>query len=65
MKQTVPEVIQSQYAIAAIDALFGAPVFSSAELYEQVGIPKVSGAKILKDLEENELVQVLQRGAGR
>lgn len=65
MKQTVPEVIQSQYAIATIDALFGAPVFSSAEFYEQVGITKVSGAKILKDLEENELVRVLQRGAGR
>ncbi|MBP7145229.1 MAG: Fic family protein [Methanoculleus sp.] len=65
MKRTVPEVTRSQYAIAAIDALFKAPVFSSAEFYEQAAIPKVSGAKILKDLEENELVQVLQRGAGR
>jgi len=48
-----------------IDALFKAPVFSSAEFYEQAAIPRVSGAKILKDLEENDIIQVLQRGAGR
>jgi len=65
MKQTVPEVTRSQYAIAAIDALFKTPVFSSAEFYERSAIPKVSGAKILKDLEENGVIQVVQRGAGR
>jgi hypothetical protein len=31
----------------------------------QAAIPRVSGATFLKDLEGNELVQVLQRGAGR
>jgi Fic family protein len=65
MKRMVPEVTRSQYAIAAIDALFEAPIFSSAEFYERSAIPKVSGAKILKDLEERGVVQVLQRGAGR
>ena len=65
MKRTVPEATRSQYAIAAIDALFGAPIFSSAEFYERSAIPKVSGAKILKDLEGNDVVEILQRGAGR
>jgi len=32
---------------------------------EQAAIPKVSGAKILKNLEENNIIRVLQRGAGR
>ena len=65
MKRVVPEVTRSQYAVAAIDALFKVPVFSSVEFYGQTAIPKVSGAKILKDLEENGIIQVLQRGAGR
>ena len=65
MKRVVPEVTRSQYAVAAIDALFEVPVFSSVEFYGQTAIPKVSGAKILKDLEENGIIQVLQRGAGR
>jgi len=65
MKRTVPEVTRSQYAVAAIDALFGTPIFSSAEFYERSAIPRVSGAKILKDLEEIDVIQVLQRGTGR
>ncbi|MDK2990241.1 MAG: hypothetical protein PWR16_1770 [Methanoculleus sp.] len=65
MKRTVPEVTRSQYAVAAIDALFGAPIFSSSEFYERSAIPRVSGAKILKDLEEIDVIQVLQRGTGR
>lgn len=64
-QQAVPEVTRSQHAIAVLDALFGAPIFSSAEFYERSAIPKVSGAKILKGLEENDVIQVLQRGAGR
>ncbi len=65
MKRTVPEVTRSQYAVAAIDAIFGTPIFSSSEFYERSAIPRVSGAKILKDLEENDVIQVLQRGTGR
>jgi len=65
MKQKVPEVTRSQYAIAAIDAIFRTPIFSSSEFYEVSGIPRVSGAKILHDLEENGIIAVLQRGKGR
>ncbi len=65
MKQTVPEVTRSQYAIAAIDAIFRTPIFSSSEFYELSGIPRVSGAKILRDLEESNIISVLQRGTGR
>jgi hypothetical protein len=41
------------------------PIFSSSEFYEVSGIPRVSGAKILHDLEENGIIVVLQRGKGR
>jgi len=65
MKRTVPEVTRSQYAIAAIDALFGAPVFSSAEFYEQTGIPKKTANRILQQLREQEIIAVLEEGGGR
>ncbi|MBA7481049.1 hypothetical protein ES707_16517 [subsurface metagenome] len=65
MKRTVPEVTRSQYAVAAIDAIFGTPIFSSSEFYDRSAIPKESGAKILRDLEENDIIRLLQKGKGR
>jgi Fic family protein len=65
MKRTVPEITRSQYAIAAIDALFKTPIFSSSEFFDISAIPRVSGAKILRDLEESGVISVLERGKGR
>jgi len=43
MKQTVPAVTRSQYAIAAVDALFKTPIFVPSEFYEAVDDPEEDG----------------------
>ncbi len=65
MKQTVPEVTRSQYAIAAIDALFKAPVFIPSEFYEQTGIPKKTANRLLQQLREQDIITALTEGGGR
>ena len=65
MKQTVPEVIRSQYAIAAIDALFKVPVFIPSEFYEQTGIPKKTANRLLQQLREQDIITALTEGGGR
>lgn len=65
MKQTVPEVTRSQYAIAAIDALFGTPIFIPSEFYEQTGIPKKTANRLLQQLRERDIIAVLAEGGGR
>ena len=65
MKRTVPEVTRSQYAIAVIDALFKTPVFSPAEFFEQAGISRRAGERVLQQLREREIIAVLTEGRGR
>ncbi|MDD3856730.1 MAG: Fic/DOC family N-terminal domain-containing protein [Methanoculleus sp.] len=65
MKQTVPEVTRSQYAIAAIDALFKTPVFVPSEFYEQTGIPKKTANRLLQQLREQDIITALTEGGGR
>jgi len=65
MKQTVPEVTRSQYAAATIDAIFGTPIFDTSGFCSRSAIPKASGAKILRDLEESGIIQQVQEGRGR
>jgi len=65
MKRTVPEVTRSQYAIAVIDALFKTPVFSPAEFFEQAGISRRAGERVIQQLREREIIAVLTEGGGR
>jgi len=65
MKQVVPEITRSQYSIQAIDAIFSRVIFSTPDFIRVSGIPKESGTKILKELADNGIVDVLQQGKGR
>ncbi|MDI6720595.1 Fic/DOC family N-terminal domain-containing protein [Methanoculleus sp.] len=65
MKRTVPEVTRSQYAIAAIDALFKVPIFIPSEFYEQTGIPKKTANRLLQQLREQDIITALTEGGGR
>jgi Fic family protein len=65
MKRTVPEVTRSQYAVAAIDAVFRTPIFSSSEFYEQAAMPRRAAERILQQLREQEIIAVLAEGGGR
>ena len=40
MKQNVPSITRSQYAIQAIDALFNQPIFQSTDFMARSKIPK-------------------------
>jgi len=65
MKQTVPEITRSQYAVAAIDALFGMPVFTSTEFYQSSAIPRKSAERILGQLRDAAIIRVLSEKEGR
>lgn len=65
MKQDVPRVTRSQYAIRAIDTLFDRPVFRSTDFVQRSGIPKDSALRILGELKKNGLISDLRPGGGR
>lgn len=65
MKQDVPRISRSQYAIQAIDALFDRPVFQSTEFILRSGIPRISALRILRELRDEGVVGNLRAGGGR
>lgn len=65
MKQDVPRITRSQYAIQAIDALFDRPVFGSGDFVERSGIPRISALRILREIKKEGLVRDLRPGGGR
>jgi len=65
MKRDVPGITRSQYAIQAIDALFSRPILSSTDFIRDSGIPKQSAHRILKQLNEEGLLEILHEAKGR
>jgi len=65
MKQNLPEIIRSQYAVQAIDALFDRPVFQISDFINRSNIPEASARRILNGLRENGSVKELRAGGGR
>lgn len=65
MKQQVPEITHSQYSIQAIDAIFSRPIFNSSGFARKSEIPMVSVKRILRELKENGILDVLREGKGR
>ena len=61
----VPEITGSRYSIQAIDAIFSRPVFNTREFSKASAIPKESTTKILRELRENQILDVLRQGKGR
>jgi len=65
MKRQLPDVIRSQYAVQAIDALFDRPIFRIAEFAARSKIPDASARRIIKALKENGSIKDLRKGRGR
>ncbi len=65
MKQKVPDIIRSQYAIQAIDALFDRPIFRISGFAARSDIPEASARRILNALKENGSIRDLRAGKGR
>jgi len=65
MKQAVPEITRSQYSVAAIDAIFRTPIFTSPEFQQHSAIPRKTADRILGQLNEAQIVEVLAEKEGR
>jgi len=65
MKQKIPDLIRSQYTLQAIDAIFSRPIFIATDFSTDSGIPKRSAFRILSDLADNGVLEVLEESRGR
>lgn len=65
MKQTVPSITRSQYAIHVIDTMFDQPVFNTSDFIKLSGIPRDSAFRILNALRDKEIIVALREGKGR
>lgn len=65
MKEKVPEITHSQYAIPAIDAIFSRQIFTAADFTEISKVPAGTAHRLLRELNENDIIQVIREGKGR
>ena len=64
MKREVAGITRSQFSIQVLDALFERPVFSTTDFIKRSGIPKASAMRILSELREQKVIEVLREGRG-
>ena len=64
-KDRVVDLVRSQYTIQAIDALFERPIFSSVKFQELSDIPRQSSYRILRALEEGDVITQVRESSGR
>jgi Fic family protein len=65
MKQKVPEITRSKYAILTIDAIFSRPIFRLVDFIEDSEIPTRSAQRILEQLKNAGVLEVLRERIGR
>ena len=65
MKQRLPDLTRSQYAIRALDWIFERPIFRSTDFVASSGIPKPTARRCLRVLREKEILKVLVAASGR
>lgn len=64
-KDRVVDLVSSRYTIQAIDALFERPIFSSTKFQKLSHIPKQSSYRILRALEEGDVINQVRESSGR
>lgn len=64
-KRTVPEITHSQYAVSAIDAIFSRQIFRASDFVRISGIPKVTAQRLLREMSENNIIEVIRKGRGQ
>jgi Fic family protein len=65
MKIQIPEITNSKFAISATDALFAAPILTTASFIEKSGIPKASAVRIINKLKEDGILIGIRKSSGR
>src|SRR4030042_604489 len=64
MKKEIAEITRSQFAIQVLDTLFELPLFSTTAFIKRSNIPKPSAMRILSELREKAVIEVLSEGKG-
>ena len=65
MKELVVDWTRSQYAIAALETLFSHPIISSTDFKDKAKIPKPTAARILKVLQDRQILDVIRPARGQ
>jgi hypothetical protein len=65
LKRDAVEWTHSQYAVQALDWMFGRPIFKSTDFVANAGIPAPTAKRLLAMFKENGLFSVLVEGRGR
>ena len=65
MKRRVAEMTRSQYAIHALDWIFGRPIFKSSDFVAAAGIPAPTARRFLSVLRAGGVLKPLAAGRGR
>ncbi len=65
MKREVVDLTHSQYAIHALDWIFGRPIFKSSDFVGSAGIPEPTAKRIVPALREAGILRVLVEASGR
>jgi len=65
MKQRVPEMTRSRFAILALDWIFERPIFKSSDFMDSAGIPRPTAKRFLGVLQDGEVLRTLAEGSGR
>lgn len=65
LKRQTVEWSHSQYAVQALDWMFGRPIFKSTDFVANAGIPAPTAKRLLAVFRDNGLFSVLVEGRGR
>jgi len=65
MKGIIPDLVPSKYSIYVIDGIFSKPVFKSIYLIEITGNNEMAARRILQQLVDKEILEVIQESRGR
>lgn len=65
MKVIMAEKTHSQWSIQCLDYIFSQPIFNTSDFNAESSVPKTSAARLLKAMEDNEIIECISRGAGR
>ena len=65
MKMTMVENTHSQWTIQCLDFIFKQPIFNIKDFTRESTVPKSSAARLLKSMEESNVIVCLHRGVGR
>lgn len=64
MKIVLAEKTHSQWAIRCLDYIFTQPIFNMSDFNTSSKVPKTSASRLVKSMEENQIIICVRRGAG-